>query len=138
MVLMDKKHVIPSDPDVSPDVRTSISVRAWEAVLRGVPSALLVGGALASADAMAAPPPGQLLAAQCSQCHGTAGRAVAGFESIAGQPARDMYKQLLEMSQRRPEGIMDMQVRAYTPAQLRLIANYLSTLPPSVEEGLDD
>jgi len=74
-------------------------------------------------------PSGRLLASQCFQCHGTDGRAVSGFESIAGKSADDMYHSLLEMSLRRPENIMDMQARAYTPAQLRQIAEYLSTLP---------
>jgi hypothetical protein len=48
-----------------------------------------------------------------------------------------MYKELLEMSLRKPEGIMDLQIRAYTPAQLRLIANYLSTLPKTSESDDD-
>jgi len=91
-----------------------------------------------SLSAFAAPPPGQLLAAQCAQCHGTNGVAVSGFESIAGKKADDLYKGLLEMSQRRPENIMDLQARAFTPAQLRLIANYLATLPVAAGETLDD
>ena len=90
------------------------------------------------AAANAAPPPGQLLAAQCFQCHGTNGQAVAGFESVSGKRANDMYNDLLEMSRRRPEGIMDLQIRAYTPAQLRLISNYLATLPASGGEALGD
>ncbi|MCB1085831.1 MAG: cytochrome C [Verrucomicrobiae bacterium] len=77
----------------------------------------------------AAPPPGQLLAAQCFQCHGTNGQAVGGFESISGKKANEMFNELREMGQRRAETIMDLQVRAYTPEQLRLIANYLATLP---------
>lgn len=77
----------------------------------------------------AAPPPGQLLASHCFQCHGTNGRAVGGFESISGKPAKDMYEKLLEMSRRPVENIMDAQARAFTPAQLSLIANYLATLP---------
>jgi cytochrome c553 len=40
-----------------------------------------------------------------------------------------MYKTLLELSQRRPENIMDLQARAFTPEQLRQIANYLAALP---------
>ncbi len=79
--------------------------------------------------AAAPPPPGQLLAAQCYQCHGTNGRAVGGFESINGKPAKDMYEKLLEMSRRPVENIMDAQARAFTPAQLSLIANYLATIP---------
>lgn len=49
-----------------------------------------------------------------------------------------MYKELLEMSQRKPEGIMDLQVLAYTPAQLRLIATYLSTLPKGNGDDEDE
>ncbi len=79
----------------------------------------------------AAPPQGQLLASMCYQCHGTNGQAVSGFESITGKSATEMYKSLLEMSQRRPENIMDLQARAYTPEQLRQVANYLATLSSS-------
>lgn len=89
---------------------------------------IAVGVLLAATNGSTDPPPGQLLASQCFQCHGTDGRAVSGFESIAGKSADSMYQSLLEMSQRRPENIMDLQARAFTPAQLRLIAGYLSTL----------
>ncbi len=85
----------------------------------------------------AAPPPGQLLSSQCFQCHGTNGQPVSGFEGIGGENANEMHKELLEMSLRKPEGIMDLQIRAYTPAQLRLIANYLSTLPKTGETNDD-
>jgi len=101
------------------------------AVLR---STLAVGAALATTGLMATPPPGQLLSSMCSQCHGTNGLAVSGFESISGKSAADMYKTLFEMSRRRPENIMDLQARAFTPEQLRLIANYLATLPPAGSE----
>ena len=77
--------------------------------------------------ANAEPPPGRLLAAQCAQCHGTDGSG--GFEDIAGKPASDLYNDLREMKQRPPETIMDRQARGYTDAQLRAIADYLSTLP---------
>ena len=108
-------------------------------VRRLLPPALALGWALAQADtATAAPPAGQLLASQCFQCHGTNGRAVSGFESITGKSADEMYKKLLEMNQRPPEGIMDVQTRAFTPAQLRLIANYLATLPAAAAESLED
>jgi hypothetical protein len=45
-----------------------------------------------------------------------------------------MYESLLEWSTRRPESIMDLQARAYTPTQLRLIAEYLATLPAGADE----
>jgi cytochrome subunit of sulfide dehydrogenase len=99
----------------------------------GTCTALLVAAA-AGAIATAAsgepePPAGRLLASQCFQCHGTDGQAVGGFESITGESAKSMYESLLEMSRRRPENIMDLQARGFTPEQLRLIAGYLSTLP---------
>lgn len=82
----------------------------------------------------AAPPAGRLLASQCFQCHGTNGQAVGGFESVSGKNANEMFNELREMSQRRPESIMDLQARAFTPDQLRLIANYLATLPKGTDE----
>lgn len=88
--------------------------------------AVFLTSLLAATALWAAPPPGQLLASMCYQCHGTNGKAVAGFESITGRSANDMYNTLLEMSQRPPENIMDLQARAFTPAQLKLIATYLS------------
>lgn len=91
--------------------------------------AIAASAALTANPLTAAPPQGQLLASMCYQCHGTNGQAVSGFESITGKSASDMYKTLLEMSQRRPENIMDLQARAFTPEQLRKIANYLATLP---------
>ena len=106
---------------------TSIAARVGQATLL---LAIAAGGAaVIAASRDAGPPPGQLLASQCFQCHGTDGRAVGGFESVAGKSAESMYKTLLEMSRRRPENIMDLQARAFTPDQLRLIAEYLSTLP---------
>lgn len=86
----------------------------------------------------AAPPPGQLLAAQCAQCHGTNGQAVSGFESIRGKSAKDMFDELLEMKRRPVESIMDRQARGYTDAQLRLIAEYLAKLPPIADGSRED
>lgn len=88
------------------------------AVLAG--TVLLVAAAPTSAGQ-----PGRLLASQCAQCHGTNG-AGPGFEEIAG---KDIFNDLLDMKYRPVEGIMDRQARGYTDEQLRLIADYLSTLP---------
>lgn len=93
---------------------------------------------VASITAQSAPPPGQLLASMCFQCHGTNGQAIK-FESIAGKSSREIYKELLEMSKRKKiESIMDLQARAYTPGQMLQIANYLSTLPKAPKSGDDD
>jgi cytochrome subunit of sulfide dehydrogenase len=102
------------------------------------PRTILALSAICACNALpAAPPAGQLLSSQCFQCHGTNGQPVSGFEGIGGENANEMHKELLEMSLRKPEGIMDLQIRAYTPAQLRLIANYLSTLPKTRESDDD-
>lgn len=86
----------------------------------------------------AEPPKGRLLAAQCFQCHGTNGQAVGGFESISGKSATEMFEELWEMSTRRPEGIMDLQARAFTRDQLRWISDYLATLAPGVDDGSEE
>ena len=88
--------------------------------------AALVGAALLVAAVPAsAAEPGRLLASQCAQCHGTNG-AGPGFEEIAG---KDIFNDLIEMKYRPIEGIMERQARGYTDEQLRLISDYLSTLP---------
>jgi cytochrome c553 len=77
----------------------------------------------------AAPPAGQLLAAQCAQCHGTNGNG-PGFDELAGKSSNELYNELREMKNRVTiESIMDRQARGYTDSQLRLIANFLSSLP---------
>lgn len=73
-------------------------------------------------------PPGRTLAAQCAQCHGTNGNG-PGFDELAGKSAHELYSELQEMKARPVEGIMDRQARGYTDEQLRLISEYLSTLP---------
>jgi sulfide dehydrogenase cytochrome subunit len=72
--------------------------------------------------------PGRLLASQCAQCHGTNG-AGPGFDELSGESASELFEDLIEMKYDRVEGIMDRQARGYTDDQLRLIADYLSTLP---------
>ena len=87
--------------------------------------AALAGAALLVAAAPANAEPGRLLASQCAQCHGTNGGG-PGFEQIAG---KDIFNDLIDMKYRPIEGIMDRQARGYTDEQLRLISDYLSTLP---------
>ena len=93
-------------------------------------SVLSIGVLLGSTPATAQVPPGRLLASQCAQCHGTNGQG-PGFDELAGKSANDLYNDLREMKLRPVEGIMDRQARGYTDQQLRLIADYLSTISPS-------
>lgn len=83
----------------------------------------------------------RLLASQCAQCHGTNGYAIGDFDEIAGEEARDMRDDLLDMKgEDRPENIMDHQALGYTDEQIRRIASYYATLPekPEGEDGADD
>lgn len=91
-------------------------------------AALAMAALLAAAPTSAAEP-GRLLASQCAQCHGTNG-AGPGFEEIA---SKDLFNDLIEMKYRPIEGIMERQARGYTDAQLRLIADYLSTVPGNAD-----
>jgi cytochrome subunit of sulfide dehydrogenase len=70
---------------------------------------------------------GQLLAAQCYQCHGPNGRSKGEIDSIAGKSSSDLYGDLLEMKQKQKVEIMHQQAKSYTDHELREIANYLST-----------
>ncbi|MDF1858722.1 MAG: hypothetical protein P1U87_00830 [Verrucomicrobiales bacterium] len=86
----------------------------------------------------AEPPRRCLLASRCFQCHGTNGQAVGGFESISEKSAHEMFEELREMSQRRPEDIMNLQASAYTGEQLRQISDYLATLPRGSDDDDND
>lgn len=93
----------------------------------GTAAALLVALGAASGPALADPAAGRLLAAQCAQCHGTDGRAVSGFPSLAGKSANSIYKQMMNMrSTSNPKSIMDYQARIYTEEQIWLIAEYFA------------
>lgn len=93
--------------------------------------AWLIAGAIPAAwfaDPAAAqtPPPGQLLASNCFQCHGTNGKG-PGFETLAGKSAKSLYDELAEMrAGKEGKGLMPKHAMGYTDAQLRLIADWLS------------
>ncbi len=71
--------------------------------------------------------PGKILAGNCFQCHGTDGKNGA-FDSLAGKPADELFKELKEL-QTKPDldkAMMRVHANAYSDAQLRLIADYFS------------
>ena len=80
--------------------------------------------AFAQTSTTTAPPPGRLLASNCFQCHGTNGKG--GVETLAGESASEIYKELKEMQQKSPPKMMDMHARGYTDEQIRLLADYFS------------
>ncbi len=68
---------------------------------------------------------GRALAANCFQCHGTDG--VAGELKIAGESASGIIAELTEMRGKNPrDNIMNLHALAYTPAEIALIADYIS------------
>lgn len=88
-------------------------------------TALLLG---ANQMAMAQTTPvGRLLASNCFQCHGTNGKG-PGFDTLAGKSANEIYKEMLEFrSGKEGNGLMAKHALGYTDAQLRQLAQWLST-----------
>jgi cytochrome subunit of sulfide dehydrogenase len=81
----------------------------------------------ASAQTTATSPPGRLLASNCFQCHGTNGKG-PGFETLAGKSASELYQDMKEFqSGKEGDNIMARHVMGYTDAQLRSLAQWLST-----------
>ncbi len=69
--------------------------------------------------------PGRLLASNCFQCHGTNG--YAGELKIGEQSASSIISELNEMKTKDPRSnIMNLHARAYTDAEIKLIAEYIS------------
>lgn len=69
--------------------------------------------------------PGRVLASNCFQCHGTNG--YAGELKIGEQSASSIISDLNEMKTKDPRSnIMNLHARAYTTAEIKLIADYIS------------
>jgi sulfide dehydrogenase cytochrome subunit len=81
--------------------------------------------ALAAGVSTEPPPPGRLLASQCFQCHGTNGKSQTDIDSIDGESASGLLKELLEMKASTKIEVMNQQAKVYSDAELRLIANFL-------------
>lgn len=96
--------------------------------------ALLLATALpgaALAQTAGTPPAGRLLASNCFQCHGTNGRAVSGFEKLAGMSASELKGELSEMKVENEGGIMGVHAAAYTDAQIAAMASYFASVNSS-------
>jgi len=75
------------------------------------------------------------LAASCGVCHGTDGRAAAGFASLAGVNQAELVAKFLAFrSGERAATVMHQHARGYTPAEIELIAGYFARQRP-VETG---
>jgi cytochrome c553 len=89
-------------------------------------AALTLAAASASVQAQQVSPPGRLLASNCFQCHGTNGKG-PGFERLAGDSANSIYNDLKKYQSRGNGSLMGAHSLGYTDAQLRDLANWLST-----------
>jgi cytochrome c553 len=94
--------------------------------LNGIASSLFLLAASLTASAQTIPA-GRLLASNCFQCHGTNG-AGPGFDKLAGKSASEIYKEMIEFrSGKEGNGLMTKHSMGYTDAQLRQLAQWLST-----------
>jgi len=69
------------------------------------------------------PDTGQLLGAQCAQCHGTNGVSVNKWDSIVGED--NLHKEMFEYENTH---IMTAQARGYTPEEINNIEIWVQTL----------
>lgn len=93
--------------------------------------ALLVASASPSAFAQAQPGERQVRtwAASCAACHNTDGLSVGGMPALAGRPADDLYRALIEFrTGKRPATVMHQHARGYTEDELRRIADWFAAV----------
>ncbi|MBI2749872.1 MAG: class I cytochrome c [Burkholderiales bacterium] len=96
------------------------------------PWVLAAGLAVSSGAALAQVPDAlqvRGLAASCSGCHGTAGVAQEGMESLAGASRDDLLRKLQDFkSGKKPATVMHQLVKGYTDEQLAALAQHFSSL----------
>lgn len=89
---------------------------------------------LAQAQAQAPTPEAaraaQYLAANCANCHGTAGQAKGAMNSLAGMPKAMIVEQMKAFRDgKRPGTIMPQLAKGYTDQQIELAADHFSRQP---------
>ncbi|MEF9995915.1 MAG: c-type cytochrome [Burkholderiaceae bacterium] len=73
---------------------------------------------------------GQILAANCANCHGTQGQAKGAMPSLAGQPKVSIVEQMKAFRDGKRAGtIMPQLAKGYSDAQIELAADYFSRQP---------
>ncbi len=86
-----------------------------------------------------APDGARLLAAQCFQCHGTAGASLSKIKSLSGESEAEIVEDMLEMKySTNLNDIMHRQAMGYSEDQIRMIAAYFGGLSKGVNGGNDD
>lgn len=96
---------------------------------------LAVLAAVASAPALAqSPDPLQVRswAAGCANCHGTQGQAQEGMIRLAGMPANDLSRKMLDFKNNRVPAatIMHQLSKGYTDEQIAALAAFFAAQKP--------
>ncbi len=74
---------------------------------------------------------GRNIAANCANCHGTAGRSVGGMPSLAGRSQDELARTMREFRDgKRPATIMHQISKGYTDAQIASVAAYFASQKP--------
>ncbi len=95
-----------------------------------VGAALLLAAGVACGQTTAAALQARSLAASCSQCHGSDGRAVAGdaMAALAGLPQAYIVAQMLAFREgQRPATVMHQIAKGFSPAQIDSLAAYFAS-----------
>lgn len=130
IVFGDKKARAMSNCERHQASYQSAHVLAWQSrgsILIAALAYIALGANTDAGAQSAVSPPGRLLASNCSQCHGTTA-AAPGFDKLTGKSASKLYKKLKEFqSGGEGENIMARHAMGFTDAQLRELAQWLST-----------
>lgn len=98
-------------------------------VTRGVAVALLALAGTAAAQQVD-PRSGPYLAANCANCHGTAGRSAGVMPGLAGQRKEDLVARMKDFRDgKRAATVMHQLAKGYTDAQIELIAAHFAKQP---------
>jgi cytochrome c553 len=90
---------------------------------------VLAGASFAAAAQTPAAQAGRYLAANCANCHGTAGVSAGAMPSLAGQDANYLAEQMRQFRDgKRPATIMHQLAKGYTDEQILAIAAYFAAL----------
>jgi cytochrome c553 len=81
-----------------------------------------------SEAATVVPDGARLLASQCFQCHGTDGKSTTDIDSLAGESQNEIISEMREMKAKTKVDLMHYQAKAYTDAQIQLIAAYFASI----------
>lgn len=97
-----------------------------------LPLALLLAGGTAAASSAATPEQraAAYLAANCANCHGTAGRTIGAMPSLAGLKKDYIAEQMRAFRDgKRPATIMHQLAKGYSDAQIDAVADHFSRQP---------